>query len=213
MFSQYPLPNAVSGTYTLLSQSPLDASHWANSSIYQAPSGAWVFATGTIAWGWALDNSSGYNFVDPRIQQTTANILNRFITPPNDFAIAASPSSQTVLPGGGTSYSVTITPTSGFTGQVNLSVSGLPPGANGSFAPNPTTGSSTLSVTTPTGTLNGSYTLTITGASGTLTHTTTISLVVITPDFLLSASPSSQTVLPGGVTSYSLIFFHAAAST
>src|SRR2546422_1468375 len=38
-FSQYPQPNAVSGTYTLLSHSPIDSSEYANSSVYQAPSG------------------------------------------------------------------------------------------------------------------------------------------------------------------------------
>src|SRR2546430_588331 len=104
-----------------------------------------------------------------------------------------------------TSYSVTISPTGGFSGQVNLSVSGLPSGASGSFAPNPATASSTLSVTTGTGTPVGPYTLTITGVSGSLTHTTTVSLVVTAPvNFTLGASPSSQTVLPGGSTSYSV---------
>src|SRR5436190_395919 len=208
-FGQYPLPNALNGTYTLLSRStfPSDASasDYSNSSIYQAPSGAWVFASGTIGWSYALDNYSLANAVDPRIQQTTANILNRFITPVSNFTLGASPLSQSVLPGGSTSYNVTISPTGGFSGQVNLSVGGLPSGASGSFAPNPATASSTLSVTTGTGTPVGTYTLTITGISGSLTHTTTVSLVVSAPvDFTLAASPSSQTVTPGGPTSYSV---------
>jgi hypothetical protein len=81
-FDAYPQPNAVPGTYAVLSRSPFTsadgfADH-ANSSIYQAPSGAWVFAAGTFAWVWALDNYGGYNRVDARIQRTTANILNRF---------------------------------------------------------------------------------------------------------------------------------------
>src|SRR5438552_6142608 len=208
-FGQYPLPNAVNGTYTLLSSSPFPSnastSDFSNSSIYQAPSGAWVFASGTIGWSYALDNYSLANAVDPRIQQTTANILNRFITPVSNFTLGASPLSQSVLPGGSTSYNVTISPTGGFSGQVNLSVGGLPSGASGSFAPNPATASSTLSVTTGTGTLVGTYTLTITGVSGSLTHTTTVSFVVTAPvDFTLGASPSSQTVTPGGSTSYSV---------
>ena len=83
LFSQYPAPNAVPGTYTLLSNSPFGdgPNDYGNSSIYQAPSGAWVFATGTLAWSWALDNYNGYNMVDPRIQQTTAHVLNRFVGP------------------------------------------------------------------------------------------------------------------------------------
>jgi len=211
LFSQYPPPNAVSGTYTLLSHSPFAAatspSDYSNSSVYQAPSGAWVFGTGTFGWNWALDDFlNGANKVDPRIQQTTANILNRFLGPgPGpDFTLSASPSSRTVTPGGSTSYDVTISPTGGFTDPVTLSVSGLP--TTGSFTPNPATASSTLSVTTSPSTPLGAYTLTITAVSGSLTHTTTVTLVVYTPpDFTLSAAPASRTVgLLGGSTSYSV---------
>jgi hypothetical protein len=76
-----PLPNAVAGTYQVLSQSPFTdaggAAMTANSSIYQAPSGAWVFGAGTTSWAWGLsDDGDGY--VDPRIQRITANLLQRF---------------------------------------------------------------------------------------------------------------------------------------
>ena len=100
------------------------------------------------------------------------------VSPAPDFTLSASPSSRTVAPGGSTSYSVTISPTGGFTGPVTLSVSGLPSGANGSFTPNPATGSSTLSVTTGPSTPLGTSTLTVTGVSGSLTHTTTVALTV-----------------------------------
>src|SRR5204863_2427720 len=138
------------------------------------------------------------------IQQTTTNVLNRFVNPASNFAIAASPSSQTVTAGGATSYSVAISPTGGFSGQVTLSVSGLPSGANGRFSPNPASSSATLSVTTSTSTLAGTYTLTISGVSGSLTHTVTVTLVVVAPDYTLSASPSSQTVTQGGTTTYNV---------
>jgi len=95
-----------------------------------------------------------------------------------DFALSASPAGQTVLQAGSTSYGITINPTGGFNGQVTLSVSGLPSGATGSFAPNPAATSSTLSVTASISTPTGTYTLTITGVSGTLTRTTTVSLTV-----------------------------------
>jgi N,N-dimethylformamidase beta subunit-like protein len=202
----YPAPNAVANTYVLLSNSPIGnggAFDYANSSVYQAPSGAWVFASGTMRWSLALDNFSGYNLVDARIQQTTANILNRFLGP--DFVLTATPSTQFVSPGGSTSYSITVTATSGFTGLVSLSVGGFPAGAGGTFAPNPAQTSSTLSVTTSAGTPPGSYTLTITGASGNLTHSTTVAFVVNgPPDFTLSASPSSATVAQSGSTSYTV---------
>jgi hypothetical protein len=125
-----------------------------------------------------------------------------------DFSISASPSSQTVTAGAGTSYSATAGAINGFTGTVNFSVSGLPSGATGTF--NPTSvvgsGSSTLSVSTSSATPAGTYTLTITGTSGSLTHSATVTLVVnaaAAPDFSISATPASQTVTAGSGTSYS----------
>ena len=178
-FSQYPGPSATTGTYTLLSRSTFTGDY-SNSSVYQAASGAWVFATGSMGWTWALDNYAQTNLVDARIQKTTANVLDRFVAggTPSSFTIAASPSSQTSLPGGSTSYGVTITPSGGFAGDVTLSVGGLPPGATGAFSTNPAATTSTLSVTTPAGTPAGTYTLTITGVNGTLTRTTTVALTV-----------------------------------
>jgi len=84
--SSFPLPTSVAGTYQVLSQSPFTnfggATMTANSSIYQAPSGAWVFGAGTTSWSWGLTDD-GDGFVDPRIQQTTANLLNRFGASPS----------------------------------------------------------------------------------------------------------------------------------
>src|SRR3989442_12992511 len=65
-----------------------------------------------------------------------------------DFSLSASPASQTVVQGNGTTYTVTETPVNGFSGSVTLSVSGLPAGASGSFSPNPTTSTSVLTVST-----------------------------------------------------------------
>jgi len=84
-FSEYSQPPGTG--YTLLSQSPVhradNTDDYSNSSIYKAPSGAWVFASGTNQWSWGLDMSG---VVDSRIQQTTTNILNTFtgaIAPPS----------------------------------------------------------------------------------------------------------------------------------
>ncbi|TML47076.1 MAG: hypothetical protein E6G19_00305 [Actinobacteria bacterium] len=125
----------------------------------------------------------------------------------SDFALAASPASQSVTQGGGTSYTVTISRSGGFASSVSLSVSGLPSGATGSFNPNPATSSSMLSVTTSASTPTGTYPLTITGVSGGRTHTTTVTLVVNPPsgpDFSLAVSPTSQTVIRGGSTTYTV---------
>ena len=84
--STAPLPISVAGTYEVLSQSPFEEYSgerlYANSSIYQAPSGAWVFGAGTISWSFGLDRS---DTADSRIQRITANLLKRFLggsTPP-----------------------------------------------------------------------------------------------------------------------------------
>jgi uncharacterized membrane protein len=216
LFSEYPGPNAVPGTYTLLSHSPyqsVQGPDYGNSSIYQAPSGAWVFSSGSMNWNWGLDSyADGIDHgwfpagvVDTRIQKATANILDRFIIGVQpDFSVTASPSSFTLAPGASTGYNVTISPLNSFTGAVTLSVSGLPTGATGNFTPNPATGSSTLTVTTSASTPVGTYPLVITGVSGSLTHTTSVSLTVSVPDFSLSATPPTQTILVGGTGNYSL---------
>ena len=123
---------------------------------------------------------------------------------PPDFSTSASPSSQTVTPGNGTIYTASISPLSGFTGSVNLSVSGLPTGATAAFNPTSVSGSgnSTLTISTATTTPKGTFTLTITGTDGTLAHAATVTLVVATPDFSISVTPSSQTAAPGNSTTY-----------
>src|SRR5438046_1809455 len=82
--SSVPLPTSVAGTYQVLSQSPFTdgggPAMTANSSIYQAPSGAWVFGAGTTSWSWGLDLAGT---VDPRIQRITANLLQRFGASPS----------------------------------------------------------------------------------------------------------------------------------
>jgi polygalacturonase len=140
------------------------------------------------------------------LTHTTTVTLVVNSTPTPDFTLAATPGSQTVTAGSGTSYTTTITAVSGFTGTVSLGVSGLPSGATGSFNPASvaSSGTSTLSVSTSSTTAAGTYTLTITGTSGSLTHSTTVTLVVnapVTGDFTIAATPSSQTVTEGGSSS------------
>lgn len=134
----------------------------------------------------------------------TYSIVSQSTAP--DFSISGSPSSQTVVQGGSTSYTTTVGALNGFSAGVNLSVTGLPNGTTFSFTPNPITGagSSTLQVNTSSTTPVGTYTLTISGTSGTLSHTSNVTLVVnaAKPDFTLSASPGSQTVAPGSSTTY-----------
>ena len=70
-----PRPNG-SG-HTLLAESPYVGNDGKNriqhSAIHQAPSGAWVFDSGTFGWAGGLRPSGG----DPRIQRATTNLLAR----------------------------------------------------------------------------------------------------------------------------------------
>ena len=97
------------------------------------------------------------------------------ITSP-DFSLSASPATQTIRPGGSASYTVTVTPSGGFTGTVALSVSALPAGATATFNPPSTSGTSTLTIQTSNNSKPGMVTLTITGTNGNLSHTATVTL-------------------------------------
>ncbi len=127
-----------------------------------------------------------------------------------NFTISAAPSSQTVAPGGGTSYVVTLTSVGGFSSLVSLTSSGWPSGAGGTFSPSsvtPTTGgaTSTLSVTTSASTPTGTSSITVKGTSGSLQQSTSPSLTVSAPttNFTVAVTPA-QTMAPGDGTSYAV---------
>lgn len=130
---------------------------------------------------------------------------------PPYFSISASPPSQSVSPGGTTGdYTVTATPKNGFTGTVSVSFSNLS-GQGITYTPaslNITiTGSSPASApfraTTVPATSPGNYTIDIRGTCCTplIIKTTSVQLVVSSgPDFSITASPPSQTVIAGSTT-------------
>src|SRR5579864_7378733 len=128
------------------------------------------------------------------------NCVNFPVVSGPNFTLSASPSSLTVTQGSSGNSTITVTPSGGFTGSVTLSNSALPSGVTASFGTNPTTGSSVVTFTASSTATTGTTSVTITGTSGTLSHTTSISLTVnatATPNFSLSASPSSLTVKQG----------------
>jgi uncharacterized membrane protein len=146
-----------------------------------------------------LLNQSGVPSIASFLQITAAPA-----TP--DFSVTATPSSQNVAQGNSTSYTVNVTPSNGFTGNVSFSVAGLPSGATASFTPTSVSGSgsSTLAVNASTSTPAGTYPLTITATSGSLTHPAQVNLTVVVPDFSVTATPSSQNTAPGKSTSYTV---------
>lgn len=145
----------------------------------------------------------------PALRDSVAALTAGSPTP--DFAVTASPISRTVTAGQGTSYAVTVASSGGFTGAVDLVVSGVPTNTTASWSTNPVpggSGTSTLTVTTSSSTPPGNSTLTITGTSGGLQHSTSPTLVVQAPptaDFSVALSPTSQSVRAGNTTTYSVI--------
>jgi N-acetylneuraminic acid mutarotase len=94
------------------------------------------------------------------------------------FKLSANPGNLTIAQGASGASAIKVTDAAGFTGRVTLSAGGLPSGVTASFAPNPTTGTSVLSLAANSSVAPGSYPITITGTSGSLIATTTVSLTV-----------------------------------
>ncbi len=166
----------------------IDLFHW------ESP----IVVNGTV---YMADGNAGGGFTGP------GGHLRAWRVPAGpDFSISETPPSQSVSPGGTTSYNVTVDAVNGFSGSVNLGVSGLPAGATPSFSTNPIAGgagSSTLTITTSSTTLSGTYTLDITGSSSTpsLNHSTQVTLVVTgSPDFRLAGSCPTAVTAGGSTT-------------
>ena len=100
------------------------------------------------------------------------------VNPAPSFTLGASPASLTVAQGASGKSTITVTGQNSFTGSVTLAASGLPSGVTATFATNPTTGSSVLTVTAGSSVIVGSATITVKGTSGSLTASTTIALTV-----------------------------------
>jgi hypothetical protein len=160
-FSASGLPSGASATFNPTSVTGSGSSTMSVTTNTSTPTGAYPLTiTGTTG---ALAHS------------TTVNLLvNR------DFTISVSPASNTVLRGSFATYTVIINPVNGFTGTVNLSVSGLDSRETATFNPAAVTGSgfSSLRVTTTKQAAKGTRTFTITGVSGSLSHSTIASLTI-----------------------------------
>jgi subtilase family serine protease len=142
-----------------------------------------------LVTGWGTPNGA-----------TLINTLTGSATP--SFTLSDSPSSLTIAAGGASgTTTITVTDLNGFTGSVSLAASGLPSGVSAAFGANPTTGTSTLTLTASASATTGTKTVTITGTSGSLVATTTLALTVsaaASPNFTITASPASLAVKQGG---------------
>jgi kumamolisin len=117
------------------------------------------------------------------------------------FSLSASPSSVTVAQGNNGTSTITSTVTDGFDSAISLTATGQPTGVTVTFNPTSITGAgtSTMTMSVASSTAPGTYTITVKGTSGSTVETTTVSLTVTgtSPNFTISASPTSITVSPG----------------
>lgn len=114
---------------------------------------------------------------DTNFTGSTSAVVTQIVnTATADFSISASPGNDVVKGGATAIYTVTVSPSNGFSGIVGFQVTS---GPAGTFSRGSITGSGTTTLSVPTGTLaKGNYTITITGTSGSLTHSTSVSLRV-----------------------------------
>ena len=92
------------------------------------------------------------------------------------YGLTAAPAVLTIARGTSGSFTVTITPTVGFSGAITFTVAGLP--ALPSISASGTSTNVILTVAVPVGTVPGTYPLTVTGTSGTLSASVVVTLTI-----------------------------------
>jgi FG-GAP-like repeat len=135
-----------------------------------------------------------------------------FNTSAPGFAVSASTLSEpTVVAGGSSSATITVSRQGGFNGNVTLSCSGLTDGVSCGFAPASIAGgagSSTLTISTTAETPPNTYAVNVLGTSGTVTSQQVVMLTVTAPtapDFSVTpGSGGTATVAAGKTATYML---------
>jgi endoglucanase len=164
----------------------------------------------TINWTyWALNGEDSYDLLDGNYDATPVSSLKQSElesiqfplggTPSPSFTLTGSASALSIAQGNSGTETISVIDAGGFTGSVTLAASGLPSGVTATFATNPTTGSTVLTLTASASAPQGSATITITGTSGALTPATTTIALTIGPSnmgsFTLSAAAPSLIIL------------------
>jgi hypothetical protein len=145
-------------------------------------------------------------------QESDYNVYATTFTPAGagDFSFNAI-TPLAIAAGTSASTTVTVSPVSGFSAAVNLSVSGQPAGVTVSLSPNPVTpsggssASSVLNVILPSFIAPTNFALTVTGTSGSLSHAATTNVTVAT-------TPSSTGNLIGDLLNAGCIDSHGIAN-
>src|ERR1051325_3836657 len=143
------------------------------------------------------DQGSGLGSVDANM--LVAHWSEGSAPPPPSFAVSA-PSTVNLAAAATAAMTTNVSVKNGFSGQVALTVGGLPTGVTASFSPStlsaPGSGTSTLTFTASSSAKAGTYPVTVTASSGGTSKTAAVSLVVTVPaTFALATSTGSVTML------------------
>src|SRR5581483_2513452 len=158
-----------------------------------------IVAGAALAHGWyksSADIEAGILFMKNR----------RYL----QFSVTPSPASKIIQAGSAATFTLNVAPLGGFTNTVSLAVNGLPSGATSNFTLTSincgtliySSTNSAMTIQTSVSTPVGTYPLSIVSTSGSILHTNVVKLVV--GNFSVSVNPSSQTISPGGNTTYTI---------
>src|SRR5207245_1141901 len=123
----------------------------------------------------------------------TTTVQLTVTAPSPNFTISASPSSVSLVQGASGSSTISTTVV-GSGGTISLAVSGTPSGATASVTPTSVTAGNSATLNVNAGSAAaGSHPLALPSTEGSVSHTTTVQLTVTapSPNFTISASPSS----------------------
>ncbi|AIC15154.1 InlB B-repeat-containing protein [Nitrososphaera viennensis] len=166
--------------------------------------------TSTLTIGSAANTPTGTYVITVKGSDDTGKVhsdtFTLQITAQPDFDLSVNPSSLNLQSGGSGSSVVSVTSLNGYSGQVSLSLSGLPNGATASFSKPSGSPSFTSVLDINAGTANaGTYNLIVTGtgSGGGKTKSTQLTLTIqeTSFDFSLALGSSSVNIQQGGSSS------------
>lgn len=153
------------------------------------------------------DAVPGYDLVGGWGTPKGQNLINAFLGVNPSFGLVSSADSVYLGPADSTAVNLSVAPSNGFSGSVQLSVSGLPKGISASFSANPTAAASAVTFTSSSAPKIGSYTVHIIGASGSIVNSIPIQFTVSAKQGTIQAGASATNFVltDGGTPSQSTV--------
>lgn len=165
----------------------------------------------TFVYAGDANNDGLLDVVDENVivsKSTAALGIELQVPPLPDFKGIVGPLNTSLVPGGSESFTVTVEPLYGWTGDVTLGATNLPNGITPSYSPVTVKGGngvSTITLTAAPSVPLGNYTFNLSGNSGGLTHTTTLPITVNNiGDFYGTLTQTIQNVAQGGSATYNI---------